>query len=328
MIDRFSGTFCPMGSYQALKCSFGAICPAQTERQILTIPFGVMIGFDVLLAIILGVGFAIAAWRRRHKKKYVPTGKLDENDPDADDVELISKQDRVAATQEKADYDDDLTANPDYQVFMRYMARVTRTKDVGLTFEYENLQFEPKPGKKILKGISGSIQNGSMWAIMGGSGAGKSTFVNVLMGKTKSTGGEIKVNGHHKDMAKYKKLIGYVPQDDIVLPELTVRENILHSARARLPKSWWDKDIQAYVDSLISCIGLSHVQHSLVGDATRPVISGGQRKRVSIGMELAAAPMAIFLDEPTSGLDSTSSRSIMRLLKAITKLGVTTSTLR
>lgn len=135
------------------------------------------------------------------------------------------------------------------------------------------------------------------------------------MGKIKNTGGMIKVNGHNSDMSKYKKLIGYVPQDDIVLPELTVRENILHSARVRLPKTWRDQAIQAYVDALISCIGLSHVQHSLVGDAVRPVISGGQRKRVSIGMELAAAPMAIFLDEPTSGLDATSASSIMRLLK-------------
>jgi len=114
-----------------------------------------------------------------------------------------------------------------------------------------------------------------------------------------------------------------VPQDDIVFPELTVRENILHSARVRLSASWRDKAIQDHVDSLIACLQLTHVQHSRVGDATKPVISGGQRKRVNIGIELAAAPMAIFLDEPTSGLDATSAASIMRVLRAISRLGVT-----
>jgi ABC-type multidrug transport system ATPase subunit len=128
-------------------------------------------------------------------------------------------------------------------------------------------------------------------------------------------------------MSRYKKIIGYVPQDDIVLPELTVRENILHSARIRLPSTWSDSEIQHHVDILISCLQLSHVQDSLVGSTAAPVISGGQRKRVSIGMELAAAPMALFLDEPTSGLDATAAASIMATLKALSRLGMTIVTI-
>jgi len=319
------GHFCPTGSYEPWKCDRGAICPAKSQRQIVLMPFGFMIAFDVILGIIVGLGFAISAWRKSRKRNYSALPNLGEKELDGDDVDLISKQDKTAAI--AADLHDDLSANPDFQIFMRYIARLIKTKEVGLSFDFQGLEFEPKPGKKILHGVSGSIQSGSMWAVMGGSGAGKSTFFNVLMGKTRHTGGSIMVNGHPKDMTKYKKLIGYVPQDDIVIPELTVRENILHSARVRLPMTWRDKDIQAYVDALISCIGLSHVQHSLVGDANKPVVSGGQRKRVSIGMELAAAPMCIFLDEPTSGLDATSASSIMRLLKAISKLGVTTITI-
>ena len=283
-------------------------------------PFGFMIAFDIVLGIVVGLGFFISAWRKGRKKNYAALANTEKDD--GDDIELLAK----GSNQQPEDHDD-LSANPDFQVFIKYISRLIKTKDIGLSFDFEGLEFEPTPGKKILKGVSGYIQSGSMWAVMGGSGAGKSTFFNVLMGKTRHTGGVIKVNGHPKDMAKYKKLIGFVPQDDIVIPELTVRENILHSARCRLPMSWKDKDIQAYVDALISCIGLSHVQHSLVGDANKPVVSGGQRKRVSIGMELAAAPMCIFLDEPTSGLDATSASSIMRLLKAITKLGVTTITI-
>lgn len=292
----------------------------------MTTPLGLLIAFDVILGIIIGIGFGISAWRKRRKSNHAAALNLrSEEGPFADDMELISKAEKVTVAE--AEFDDDLGSNPDFKIFMRFIGKLIKTKDVGLSFEFENLQFEPTPGKKILHGVSGTIDSGSMWAVMGGSGAGKSTFVNVLMGKTKHTGGLIKVNGHHKDISKYKKLIGYVPQDDIVLPELTVRENILHSARVRLPMTWRDKNIQAFVDSLISCIGLSHVQHSLVGDANKPVISGGQRKRVSIGMELAAAPMAIFLDEPTSGLDATAASSVMRLLRAISKLGVTTITI-
>lgn len=149
------------------------------------------------------------------------------------------------------------------------------------------------------------------------------TFVNVLMGKTKATSGVTKVNGAPAKVGKFKKIIGYVPQDDIVLPELTVRENILHSARIRLPSRWSNKDIQKHTDSLIDCLELTHVSNSRVGSVAKPVISGGQRKRVSIGMELAAAPMALFLDEPTSGLDATAALSIMTTLKALSRLGIT-----
>ena len=143
------------------------------------------------------------------------------------------------------------------------------------------------------------------------------------MGKQSHTGGVTKVNGMPSKISKYKKIIGYVPQDDIVLPELTVRENIMHSARIRLPASWSRSEIQRHVDILLACLQLSHVKDSLVGSPANPVISGGQRKRVSIGMELAAAPMALFLDEPTSGLDATSASSIMSLLKALSRIGIT-----
>ena len=95
----------------------------------------------------------------------------------------------------------------------------------------------------------------------------------------------------------------------------------------RLPSTWKEPEIQAHVDALLKCLSLSHVQHSLVGDPMKPVVSGGQRKRVSIGIELAAAPMALFLDEPTSGLDATSSLSMMKLLKALSRLGVTVITI-
>jgi ABC-type multidrug transport system ATPase subunit len=242
-------------------------------------------------------------------------GRVDNMDGYVDDDQV--------STFDDDEIEADFQNNPDFQHFIRSVSRSVTTQSIGLSFDFENLAYETKRGKKILQEVTGTMPRGSMWGVMGGSGAGKSTFLNVLMGKASHTGGAVKINGWPKDMNKYKKLIGYVPQDDIVFPELTVRENILHSARCRLPSSWRDKEIQDHVDSLLACLQLTHVKHMRVGDPVKPVISGGQRKRVNIGIELAAAPMAIFLDEPTSGLDATSASSIMRLLKAVSKLGVT-----
>jgi ABC-type multidrug transport system ATPase subunit len=242
-------------------------------------------------------------------------GRVDNMDGYVDDDQV--------STFDDDEIEADFQNNPDFQRFIRSVSRSVTTQSIGLSFDFENLAYETKRGKKILQDVTGTMPRGSMWGVMGGSGAGKSTFLNVLMGKASHTGGAVKINGWPKDMNKYKKLIGYVPQDDIVFPELTVRENILHSARCRLPASWRDKEIQDHVDSLLACLQLTHVKHMRVGDPVKPVISGGQRKRVNIGIELAAAPMAIFLDEPTSGLDATSASSIMRLLKAVSKLGVT-----
>ncbi|KAK4183830.1 hypothetical protein QBC35DRAFT_442609 [Podospora australis] len=217
---------------------------------------------------------------------------------------------------------------PQIRAFVDSMRKATDAVDIGLSFGYSQLAFQPKGSNRpILQDITGSIQAGSLTAVMGGSGAGKSTFVNVLMGKTDYTHGSVTVNGVPGKLKRYKKLIGYVPQDDVVLPELTVHENILHSARIRLPQTWSEDDIRNHVAAVIDCLELSHVRDSLVGSVGAPVISGGQRKRVSIGMELAAAPMSIFLDEPTSGLDATAASSIMRTLKAIARLGISVITI-
>ncbi|KAF2768920.1 putative ABC transporter [Teratosphaeria nubilosa] len=242
----------------------------------------------------------------------------------------LGRVDHMDGVDELSFYDDSdkdsqqsFEASPMMEQLMQSISDTIETNLIGLSFDFDNLTVIIK-SKPILQHVTGSISRGSCWGVMGGSGAGKSTFVNALMGKIKTTSGDLRVNGHPKTISDYKKLIGYVPQDDIIFPDLTVRENILHSARIRLPSHWRDSRIQQHVDSLIACLQLSHVQHSRVGDAAHPVISGGQRKRVNIGMELAAAPMAIFLDEPTSGLDASSSANIMQLIRAISRLGVTT----
>ena len=114
-----------------------------------------------------------------------------------------------------------------------------------------------------------------------------------------------------------------MPQDDVVHPHLTVRENILFSARIRLGGILKEREIQQNVDQLILALGLINVKDNLVGDQERRGVSGGERKRVSIGVELIAAPRMLILDEPTSGLDAQAALSIIMLLKSLSQYGIT-----
>merc|ERR1712125_217136 len=114
-----------------------------------------------------------------------------------------------------------------------------------------------------------------------------------------------------------KPLIGFVPQDDIVYAELTVRENFIFAGRFRLPPGTATEEIEDYADEVVTSLGLFRVKDSIVGDVTRRGVSGGERKRVNIGLELMVQPKILFLDEPTSGLDSASCSKVMRALERL-----------
>ncbi|KAL8637416.1 MAG: hypothetical protein Q9228_005314, partial [Teloschistes exilis] len=350
MIKCPAGHWCSVGFEKALKCSLGASCPPGTTRNMSFLPPAIILILDTMVLLTM-VFFSVRRYfRNRHKKTTTKGNRLHRlNRPSSffdttrkyhtlgdDDVVLEPRITNVVRAETgfggnftpiDPQTDDDALIS-DLDLFIQSMSTCIGTEKFGLSFEFNDLKFQPeKATKPILSEVTGKIDRGSLWGVMGASGAGKSTFVNVLMGKTAHTGGTTKINGVPGDIKKYKKIIGYVPQDDIVLPELTVRENILHSARIRLPSSWTDSQIQRHVDILISCLQLAHVKDSLVGSAATPVISGGQRKRVSIGIELAAAPMALFLDEPTSGLDATSASAIMMTLKELSRLNITVITI-
>ncbi|KAI1410760.1 hypothetical protein F5Y13DRAFT_167326 [Hypoxylon sp. FL1857] len=349
MIPCPAGTYCQPGAPTPTPCTIGSHCPEGSTFETFLIPVAVLILADVLVAIAFLWYFIRKRFMRSREQtingirkgrstfKVATTGYKEV--PIEPDSEMLHMQATYMPTRdawtgfeaaldfptpESSTLDvSDSNFSPQLRAFIESMRRATDGARFGLSFAYSNLSFQPKgSARPILQNVTGSIERGSLTAVMGGSGAGKSTFVNVLMGKVTNTGGTVMINNVPGKIKRYKKLIGYVPQDDIVLPELTVYENILHSARIRLPRAWKDVDIQAHVNSVIDCLELSHVRDSLVGSVGKPVISGGQRKRVSIGMELAAAPMAIFLDEPTSGLDATAASSIMRTLKAIARLGI------
>ncbi|OUL17610.1 maltooligosyl trehalose synthase [Nostoc sp. RF31YmG] len=170
-------------------------------------------------------------------------------------------------------------------------------------------------GKRRLDDLSFAIEPGQFVALVGGSGAGKSTLMRTLLGIEKITKGVVQINGEdlQKNFNLYRTQIGYVPQDDIIHRELTVAEVLTYAAKLRLPP---DINLQPLVEQALEAIKMSHRRHALVSD-----LSGGQRKRVSIGVELLADPKLFFLDEPTSGLDPGLDKQMMQLLKDLAHQG-------
>uniref|UniRef100_A0A8C5H470 ATP-binding cassette sub-family G member 2-like n=1 Tax=Gouania willdenowi TaxID=441366 RepID=A0A8C5H470_GOUWI len=168
------------------------------------------------------------------------------------------------------------------------------------------------------------IMNPGLNAIMGATGSGKSSFLDVLAARKDPTGlsGEVLIDGAPQP-PDFKCLSGYVVQDDVVMGTLTVRENFTFSAALRLPSSISQKEKEKKVNKLIQELGLGRVADSKVGTQLIRGISGGERKRTNIGMELIIDPPVLFLDEPTTGLDASTANSVLLLLKRMANHGRT-----
>ena len=178
----------------------------------------------------------------------------------------------------------------------------------------------------ILKGVSGEAKPGEFLAIMGSSGAGKTTLLNLLSNRVQKTkylqySGEIFANNQNITEIAYTNYIGYVTQEDIILESLTVKESLMFSGRLRVKASY--ESISQKVDKLIKELKLENCANTLIGDHMMKGISGGERKRTSIGIELITDPSIIFLDEPTSGLDSFTASIVINLLLLQAKKGRT-----
>ena len=180
-------------------------------------------------------------------------------------------------------------------------------------------QVKDKTGavRTILNDVSLSIEPGQLVALVGGSGAGKSTLMKTLLGIEPTTSGAVYLNGDnlHQHFNLYRSHLGYVPQDDIIHQNLTVAEVLMYACKLRLPP---DINLPKIVQRTLAQIKLTHVAQTFIRD-----LSGGQRKRVSIGVELLADPKLFFLDEPTSGLDPGLDREMMKLLRELADQGRT-----
>lgn len=180
---------------------------------------------------------------------------------------------------------------------------------------------DPNSQKTLLDHVSFKALPGDLIALMGPSGAGKTTLLLALNGYTPPTSGQVRVNGEdlYSIFDALRGSIGYVPQDDIVHPELTVYEAVRYSAMFRLPPDYSEEEIERRVATTLSQLGLESVAHLQIGKPEKKILSGGQRKRVNIAMELVTDPIIMFLDEPTSGLAADDTSALVQLLADLAK---------
>ncbi len=179
-------------------------------------------------------------------------------------------------------------------------------------------------GVSLLDEVSFTVFTGEVVALVGPSGAGKTTLLNAISGVAPADSGAVRMDGEdfHALLAADRSLVGIVPQDDLVHPELTVRESLTASGRLRFPPGTDRAQIDAAVARVEAELGIGPIAHSRIGDALQRGISGGQRKRVNLGQELlTSTTRVLFLDEPTSGLDPRASQDIVRLIRQLADRG-------
>lgn len=191
-----------------------------------------------------------------------------------------------------------------------------------ITFEAKGIDFKFKNGKLGLRNINLAEESGNLIALMGASGSGKSTLLHVLNGSEKPVKGQVLINGVdiHREPWRIEGVIGFVPQDDLIIEDLTVYQNLYFAAKLCFNDKT-EQEIDELVLKVLEDLGLSETKDLKVGSPLRKTISGGQRKRLNIGLELLREPSVLFCDEPTSGLSSRDSENIIDLLKELSLKG-------
>lgn len=204
-------------------------------------------------------------------------------------------------------------------VVSRFLAEDSEFK---LSYQAQGIGYEFKNGNIGLRDIDVEEEGGKLVGIMGASGAGKTTLLNVFSGIETPTSGQVLINGldlhHQKD--QLEGIIGFVPQDDLLIEDLTVYENLYYNAKLCF-KDLPEKEVISLVIKVLDSLGLSRISDLKVGNSLNKTISGGQRKRLNIGLELIREPSILFLDEPTSGLSSKDSENVLELLRELALKG-------
>lgn len=190
----------------------------------------------------------------------------------------------------------------------------TRSEKEEICFSGRDINFRFPGSDNGMHDFSFDMRNGELIAIMGGSGAGKTTLVSLLNGNIRPQSGTITINGHSIDEPEAKALIGFVPQDDLLIEELTVYENLYYTAKLCF-EGMTEEEIDRRVMKTLKNLGLDQAKDLKVGSPINKFISGGQRKRLNIALELIREPAVLFLDEPTSGLSSADTEKVILLLK-------------
>jgi len=284
------GKWCRAGFVKPIDCSVTISCPEGSENQ--KAGWGFFIGMIWIVLVFVCASLAIYIHTLRAEREIA----------------------RIARVAEKS-HEQNLGADLEIEENAR-----------NVTVEFEGLTMHlKKNGKCVLDNVTGKFPGGSLVALMGPSGGGKTTFMNALCGRAGygDVTGVIRINGREGGVTDIPRLVGFVPQDDIMHCDLTVQQNLHYNALLRLPAGTPYKAAVKLVTHIMEKLGLSRIANSVVGNAEQRGISGGQKKRVNIGMELAAMPSIIFMDEPTSGLDGAATLDLAMCLDNLRKSGLT-----
>ncbi|KAF9116038.1 hypothetical protein BGX27_005271 [Mortierella sp. AM989] len=331
------GYFCPMASVRPLPCNFLAYCPRGTSTAEKYGLGAILFAFVLCVMSVFAIKTKVfRAQRDRYRRRLRELGDNSEDSASmkrrmkeaaelAQSIILEDQRKIISGSQARGGEGGlDFAASQrnlalaavaagNMNVSTMTLPKAERSFDI----RFEKLGLTLPTGVDIIQNISGRLITGRTCAVMGPSGAGKTTFLSILAGKVAKTEGSIKVNGKEQTLSLWKKLIGFVPQEDVMLSELTVREILMHSARMRQPVHMSHNEKRLKVLEVIQFLGIGHIMDNPIGDVETRGVSGGERKRVNIGMELVASPSILFLDEPTSGLDSATSFEVCKLLRQI-----------
>ena len=310
-----AGTWCPRGNAGPLECDPLSACG---ERAFFPVNFIAPIIALLLTAIVVGVSTTLVCRQRAAAARCRAAAAKGT-------VREVASLTGLSSAGDLSSIDSSSTAS----------TKATAAAEKGLDFVFNDLTYAIG-GTTLLHDVSGRAAPGRLTAILGPSGSGKTLLMSLLSGRTMGTvkQGTFEVNGvvirgaggSAEGFERLKSSIGYVPKDDVLDRELSARELFTLSARLRLPAGTSEAQISATVEDTLKALGLSGVSDVLIGgSASTPAnISGGQLKRVSVGMELVAKPRALFLDESTSGLDATAALDLVTALHNISRTeGVT-----
>jgi len=324
ILDCPAGHYCPRGSVVPVKCNFLTVCPAGSSSESRSFLAPVVL---VLVVIGVLVGCSAYTYIKTRESEWVDSIKAPSS-PRISDGSVgrpMPMAGGAAVAAETASLlSHNMSANED-PFDNTSIVPTSRFKTPTIRFDGMSLTLNvgEAKGKRVLDDVTGTIPPGSFVAVMGPSGSGKSTFMHTLAGKAfyGTRTGVVTLNGDEVDLTSFSKVTGFVKQDDIMLREMTVQETLLFNARMRCDRKEGSHSPEEICNAMLTALDLNHVRGTNIGDEKKRGISGGQRKRVNVGMEMCALPCVLFLDEPTSGLDSTSSLTVCSALREMAASG-------